>query len=155
MSELAVRPVVFRPLQPGEIDAAVKFAVQGLRAYRRPELLVSHDKIRAVVEHFALQRGRGTDFHLAAFVGEHIVGGIAVAVSESLWFERCDATIVMFRASVPHVGTSLLQAFRTWLARQIHVKRVFWPLEDDAPRAMARYARMHGFRAHQLCVLHT
>jgi GNAT superfamily N-acetyltransferase len=137
----------FRRLQPGDIEQAQDFATQGLRPHLYPSLRLEPGKVRAALEHFASST---TDFHMAAVQGNRIVGGIAALVHENLWFERCDATVVMFRATVVGVGAALLAGLKAWADDTMRVRRVFLPLEFDARPGMQRLVRRYGFNRTQL-----
>lgn len=136
----------FRRLQPQDFEQAQAFAIAGLRPELYP-MRLDPGKVRAAIEHFARSP---TDFHLGAFEGDRMVGGIAATVHESPWFERCDATIVMFRATLAGVGAALLAGLRTWVDNDVRVRRVFMPLEFDARPGMRRLARRYGFNRTQL-----
>ena len=136
----------FRRMTLDDLDQVAAFSMAGLRAHLYP-LWPSQEKVRHVVRHFIESE---TDFHLAAFDGERMVGGIAAAVTEMLWFERCEATVVMFRAQTAGVGAGLLDDMKTWAARDMRIRRVQIACEFDAPKAMARYLAMRGFKHQQV-----
>lgn len=132
----------YRRLVPGDFAAVAEFAVEGLR----PELytmLLSLPKIHAVIQHFCNSQ---TDFHLGAFDDKgRLVGGIAAAFNDLLWFERGEAIVVMCRAVVPGVGRELILALKRWADRDMRVRRVQFPLEFDARPGTARLLRSLGF----------
>jgi hypothetical protein len=141
--------VDYRRIQPGDVLQVEAFAIEGMRPALYP-MRLSTDKVRATIEHFMRST---SDFHLAAFDGERIVGGIAAAVYESPWFERCDATVVMCRAVVPGVGRRLLAALKAWIADDLRVRRAFFPMEFDAEPRMQRLLARYGFNSTQtVCV---
>lgn len=121
------------------------FAVQGLRPELYP-MRLSAEKVTATIGHF-MRSDR--DFHLAAFDGDRMVGGIAAAVYESPWFERCDATVMMCRAVTPGVGRRLIAALKAWAEDSPMVRRVFFPLEFDADARMQRLLARYGFTSTQ------
>lgn len=135
----------YRRIQPADIEQVEAFAVQGLRPELYP-MRLSAEKVKATIGHF-MRSDR--DFHLAAFDGDRMVGGLAAAVYESPWFERCDATVMMCRAVVPGVGRSLIAALKAWADDSPMVRRVFFPLEFDASPAMTRLIRRYGFTSTQ------
>lgn len=134
--------MLYRRLLPSDLEAAQRFCIEGLRPRLYP-LWVDPSKVGGVLGHFI---NSDSDFHLAAFDEQgQIVGGIAAVVSEMLWFERCEATVVMFRAAVPGVGDQLLGALKVWADRNMRVRRIQLPCEFDAKPAMRRYLAMRGF----------
>lgn len=138
----------YRRIDIADVDVVAAFALRGLRPERVP-MQASRERIAATVEHF---RRTESDFHLAAFDGREMVGGIAVAVSPMLFFERAEAHVVFLFAVRPGVGFRLLRAAMTWADRQPHIRRVLWSLEDDAEHErLARIAGRYGFnRRHAL-----
>lgn len=142
----------FRRLHPNEAQAAAAFAIEGMRPGLYPDLILSHYKINAVIKHFM---DSTTDFHLAAFDGDRIVGGIAAAAYESPWFERYEATVLLCRAVAPGVGARLLSALREWCDESLMIRRAFFPMEFDASPAMARLLRRYGFATTQTVCTYT
>jgi RimJ/RimL family protein N-acetyltransferase len=142
--------VIYRRIDSADIAAVERFAMRGLRSERVP-MHLSRERVRAVIEHFARSQ---TDFHMGAFDGNEMVGGIAVTVVPMLFFERSEAHIVMLFATAPGVGFRLLRAAMTWAQRNPAVRRVLWSLEDDADHdRMERAARRYGFtKRHALVV---
>jgi hypothetical protein len=137
--------VEFRRMQHDDLEAVYRFTVEGLRAHLYP-LHLAPERVRAIIRHFI---DTPQDFHLAAFDGPVMVGGVGAAVSPMLYFERCEATVVMCRAVQPGVGRHLLTEMMTWARSDMRIKRVLFPMEFDAPRAMARYLRSLGFEQPQ------
>lgn len=112
---------------------------------------LSPEKVHATIEHFMRSH---SDFHLAAFDGERIVGGIAATVYESMFFERCDATVVMCRATLPGVGRRLIGALKEWADDDMRVRRVMFATEFDARPGMLRLLRSFGFsKVSAVCVM--
>lgn len=136
----------YRRIGPGDVEQAASFAIQGLRPELYP-MRLSPAKIEATLKHFMHST---SDFHMAAFDGPRIVGGIAAAVFESPWFERCDATVVMCRATLPGVGRKLIGMLKAWAADDFRVRRVMFPLEFDADARMQRLLARYGFGTAQL-----
>lgn len=135
--------VTFRTLQPSDIGAVAAFAAEGMPGRDAPGLRFSPDKVRAIVQHF--QR-TPSDFHLVAFDADRVVGAIAACVSEMLFFERCEATVVMCQArGVPGVGRELIGRLMAWVAIDMRVRRVQFPIDTGARRGYARLLRSAGF----------
>ena len=112
----------------------------------RPDLypmLLSLPKINATIRHFSES---ATDFHLAAFDGARMVGGIAAAVTPLHWFERCAAHVVMGRAVVPGVGRKLIAALKAWADNDMRIRSVQWPQEFHGDPRICRLLERYGFR---------
>lgn len=142
----------YRRIQQSDVAQVAAFAIEGMRPELFPGLRLSHAKVHATIEHFMRST---SDFHLGAFDGERFVGGLAAVAHESPWFERCDATVVMFRAIVPGVGRRLLAALKEWIDNDIRIRRAFVPLEFDADPRMQRLLARYGFnRTQTVCAHH-
>lgn len=141
----------YRRIQPADAAKAAEFAIAGMRPELYP-LRLSREKVEGTIQHFMRST---SDFHLGAFDGPSVVGGIAACVYESPFFERCDATVVMCRAIVPGVGRRLLSALRDWIDGDMRIRRAFFPLEFDADTRMLRLLARYGFGGSQVvCTFH-
>lgn len=139
-----------RRIEIEDADQVAEFAIEGLRAELYP-MHVDRHKVRAVVETFC--QPSPDRFQLAAFDGGRMVAGIAAAVIPMLFFERCEAQIVMFRSVKPGAGVMLLRALRRWVAKDMRVRRVVWPMEFHTDERTLRLARVCGFDSQMaLCV---
>lgn len=141
----------YRRIQQGDVAQVAAFAIEGMRPQLFPGLRLSEAKVHATIEHFMRST---SDFHLAAFDGGRVVGGLAALAHESPWFERCDATVVMCRAIVPGVGRRLLSALKEWIDGDIRIRRAFFPLEFDADARMPRLLERYGFNSTQIVCAH-
>lgn len=134
--------VTYRALTPLDIEPVADFAMEGLP--RSESLRASREKVLAVVAHFET----GADFHLIALAGGRVVGAIAAVVSEMLFFERCEATVVMCQArGVPGVGRELIGRLMAWALDDMRVRRVQFPIEIQARPGFERLLRGFGFQA--------
>lgn len=142
----------YRRLEVEDMPAVADFAIEGMRAELYPGLRVSRDKVLSVVDHF---RRSARDFHLVAFDERgQVAGAIAALVSEMLFFERCEAVVVMCRSVMPGTSFRLFSALRAWADAQMMVRRVVFPLEFHAdPRQAAVLGRRYGFtQSTETCV---
>ena len=133
----------FRRITAADVDRVEAFAIEGMRPALYP-MQLSRDKVRSVITHFAHSQ---RDFQLAAFDGERMVGGIAALVSDLLWFERCEAHVVMLYATQAGVGRELVRRMFEWVRDDPRIRRVLWALEFDAPVSMMRMCTRMGFNS--------
>ena len=124
-----------------EVQQLADFAIEGMQAHRYP-LHVSRAKVLAVIE--AVRTG-ANHFGLAAFDGSRIVGAIAALVCDMLFFERCEAHVVMCRAVVPGAGARLIRALQRWAAADMKIRRVHFPVEEGADPRTAKLLTRCGF----------
>lgn len=134
-----------RRLRPDDLEQVANYAIEGMRPHLVP-LVLSRERVRAVIRH---TQSSEQDFHLVAEHDGQIVGAIAALVSPMLWFERWEASVVMCRATHPGAGAQMVRRLMEWARDDPRIKRVVFPIEFDAPRAMARFLRMNGFGAPQ------
>jgi hypothetical protein len=113
-----------------------------MRVELYPGLRLSRSKVEGVVRHFVITPGA---FQLAAFEDGQVVGAVAAMATEMLWFERCEAHVVLCRATRPHVIRTLLRELRRWADGEFLVRRVVWPTEFHHDERMTRLAARHGF----------
>lgn len=118
------------------------FAIEGMRVDLYPGLELSRLKVEFVTKHFAESFH---DFHMVAFEGGRVVGAIAAAVQEPLFFARAEAHVVMCRAVVPGVGRRLIAALRRWADQDARVRRVLFPQEFHADSRALRLLGRYGF----------
>lgn len=132
----------YRRLTTQDIPAVAAFAIEGMRVDLYPGLELSRLKVEFVTKHFAESF---QDFHLAAFDAGRLVGAIAAAVQEPLFFNRAEAHVVMCRAVVPGVGRRLIAALRRWADQDQRVRRVIFPQEFHADPRVLRLLGRYGF----------
>lgn len=136
-----------------DLEAVADFAIAGMRADLYPGLRVSREKVLAVVEH--CQRS-AADFHLVAFDAGRIVAAIAAIKHEMLWFERCEAHVIICRSVAPGAGFRLFAALRRWADEDMMVRRVVFPIEFHAdPRQAEVLARRYGFKQRADALVHS
>jgi len=107
---------------------------------------VSEEKIAGWVR--TCMDPKSPHFHLAAFNNGLVVGAIAAYVVEMPFFERCEAHVVMCRATQPGAGRILIRKMNEWFEGNMMVRRVIFPLEENAdPRQALLLARFGFVRA--------
>ncbi len=142
----------YRRITADELEPMVSFVLEGMGLDANPGVRVSIPKVRAVVQHFI---GSPTDFQLVAFEDGQIVGALAACAMEMMFFERCEAHVVMCQArGAPGVGAALIKAMRDWADADMRIRRVQFPEELGARPGFARLLRRYGFnRVQRVCIL--
>lgn len=140
----------YRRITEADVPQTLAFAKEGLRP-ERSRMVFSPARTEAVVRHFERSQ---TDFHLAAFDGDRMVGLVAAAVGDMPFFERCEAHVYVLYATVPIVGRVLIRRLLTWFRNSFHLRRLVWAQNDDAdPRThrLAQWcAKKRGMTAQEL-----
>lgn len=110
------------------------------------------DKVLAVVRHFARSP---QDFHLVAWSGPRVVGLIAAAVGELLFFERAEAVVVACQArGAPGVGRELIRYLMNWARDDMRIRRVQFPVDAGSRPGFPRLLRGMGLsQAQTICVM--
>ncbi len=142
--------VEFRSITATEVPAVADFAIEGMPPHAG--LRLSRAKVEAVVGHFACTP---SDFQLAAFFNGKLVGAIAACVSEMHFFERCEATVMVYQARGPHgVGRELVRRLVDWARGDFRIRRVQFPIDAGARRGYARLVARYGFKqVNSTCIL--
>ena len=135
--------IEFRRITVADLDEAVAFACEGIRPDLYPTLHLDRHRVRGVMAQFI--DPHPDRFHLAAFEDGRIVGGVSAVISPMLWFERCEAHLVMLRATVAGAGRALLKALKEWADADLRVRRVIWPMEFHSNPRVMRLAARYGF----------
>lgn len=134
--------IELRQIVAEDVEPLADFAIGGLRPDLYP-LHLDRAKVLAVVRQF-IEPHRDR-FHLAAFEDGRIVGCVAAAVMPMLWFERCEAHVVMCRAIKPGIGRKLLAALKHWANQDMRIRRVVWTMEFHADPRVIKLAQRAGF----------
>lgn len=142
----AASAVEYRRVTAAEFEQVARFVVEAMHVERYP----LHFDGRKMRERMRRIFEGGDGFHLAAFDGPRIVGGVAAVVQDMAWFERCEAHVVQFRALDVWVGMRLLRELMRWFRSDMRLRRVLWAHELGADPAMALLARRAGFTGEQI-----
>lgn len=135
-----------RRIKEWDVDALVRYAIEGMRAERYP-LHVSESKVRQWVRMFMPEDT--PHFGLAAFNGSDLVGAIALFVNELPFFERHEGSVVLCRATEPGAGRRLVRLMMEWVRSNMAVRRVIFPLEEGHDSRQALLLRHFGFTHEQ------
>lgn len=143
---------IYRRITADDIEPMAAFAIEGMGLGADDNVRLSMAKMRSVIAHFVNSR---SDFHLVAFDNGRIVGGIAACVAEMMFFERCEAHVVLCQArGEPGVGAVLIKAMKAWADADMRIRRVQFPEELGARPGFARLLRRFGFnRVQRVCIL--
>lgn len=142
--------IEYRRLTADDCEPVARFAMEGMPSH--DGLRLSPEKVRAVVWHFWKS---ATDFHLVAWHGRRVVGLIAAAVGELMFFERAEAVVVACQArGVPGVGLELIKRMVAWARGNFMVRRVQFPMDLGSRPGFQRLLRQAGFnQAQTVCVM--
>lgn len=138
--------IEIRRIKEWDVQAVVKFAIEGMQAENYP-LRVEEAKVRHWVRQFMPEDA--PHFGQAAFNGGALVGAIAAFVTELPFFERHEAHIVLCRATEPGVGRRLIRYMSEWAKANMMIRRVVFPLEENADPRQALLLRRFGFTREQ------
>lgn len=122
---------------PAIVDLAVEAVSQDgtFKALR-----VSRERIEQVTE--AVIRDNRSYIHVAVDAAGAVQACVAAEVSDGFWFERKQATVLMFFTRKPGMGWPLLVHFSQWIKSRPVIKVCAFALEPGCdpriPRMLAR-----------------
>lgn len=133
--------IVIRRAQPADVPAIVELAVESVSREPLP-VRVS----RAAMAETAAELIRGNQHF--AWVAERdgvLVGAVGAAATPGFWFERLQASVLMFYCRAPGAGIALLREFARWVKARPAIKMAVFSLEPGMdPRIETLLARL-GF----------
>lgn len=130
-----------RPAQPKDRARVVELATRAVSVDPLPlrvdkeRMGASFDEVVAGNQHFM-------------WVAEHegvVVAGLAAHVSDGFWFQRSQASVLMFYTEQPGAGIALIREFARWVKSRPVIKMAVFSLERNAdPRIVKLLSRL-GF----------
>ena len=132
---------VIRRAQLADVPAIVDLAVESVSRDPLP-LRVSRDAMAETANELI----RGNQHF--AWVAERdgaLVAAVGAAATPGFWFERMQASVLMFYCRAPGAGVALLREFARWVKSRPAIKMAVFSLEPGAdPRIEKLLARL-GF----------
>lgn len=132
---------MIRPAKPQDVAQIVELAVESVS---RAGLPVRIDRAGMAETARTLISG-GQHFAWVAEEGGQIVAAVGAAVQPGFWFERQQASVVMFYTRRPGAGISLLREFSRWVKGRPSIKMAIFSLEHNADPRIGALLRRLGF----------
>lgn len=133
--------IEYRRIKLLDVPAITDLAVKALTPSQSYPLHLDRAKVQKMVEGFAIDRSH---YNMAAFKDEKPVGGIALYVVESPFFERHEGHVVMAFSEEPGTGARLIRLMMDWVKADMRVRRVVWSMNEACGdnSIAARFGRM-------------
>jgi len=120
---------MIRRAVPADIPAIVELAIEALRQGAYENMVINREKVEAMV------RVCLTSPPNFAWIAEHdgqIGGAVGALVHECMFYDRIQATVVMFFCKIRGEGVKLLREFLRWARARPAIKLIAFSLEYDA-----------------------
>ncbi len=132
---------VIRPARIADVPEIVDLAVESVT---REPLPVRVDRA-AMAETARTLIAGNQHFAWVAEDGGKVVAAVGAAAQPGFWFERLQASVLMFYCRAPGAGIALLREFARWVKARPAIKMAVFSLEPNAdPRVEKLLARL-GF----------
>ncbi len=84
-------------------------------------------------------------FSMVAEIDGQVVAAVGALVEHGFWFERQQASVVMFSTRKANAGVALLRAFAAWVKSRPGIKMAVFSLEADADPRIGQLLTRLGF----------
>lgn len=131
---------MIRPATPDDIQAITDLGLEALEKDAYENLVIDPDKVRAM----ALECiSSASNFAWVNEIGGEIVAAVSAFVSEMMFYERMQATVVQFYTRVPNAGLPLIRKFLEWARGRPIIKLICFTLECNSdPRIGMMFERL-------------
>ena len=129
-----------RKATPKDIDAIVELAVESVSRDPLP-VRIDRDAMRAM----ALECMGPAHFAWVAEVDGKVEGCVGALVQRGFWFDRMQASVLLFYTRVPGAGAALIREFARWVKSRPSIKLALFSLEHNADPRIGKFLRRLGF----------
>lgn len=132
---------MIRPATPADIPAIVDLAVESVSINPLP-VTISRPAMAAAAASII---GKASQFCWVAEEGGKVVATVGALVQPGFWFERQQASVLMFYTRAPGACIPLLREFARWIKARPVIKLAIFELEPDADPRLERLLVRLGF----------
>lgn len=79
-----------------------------------------------------------------------VVAAVAAHVAPGFWFEKLQASVLLYYTRKPGAGLPLLREFARWIKSRSGIKLAIFELEPDADPRLVRFLKRLGFARESL-----
>lgn len=131
---------MIRAARPGDIDAIVRLGIEALNNDPYEELVISESGVR---EAATLCVSSSQCFAWVAEEDGEVKGAVVALVQDMLFYERKQASVLMFWCHIPGDGIKLIRQFLRWARSRPIIKMIEFTLERNAdPRIGKMLSRL-------------
>jgi hypothetical protein len=126
-----------------DVPAVVKLGIEALEREKEPGLVICPDRCRAMAIECI---SKNSNFGFVSEINGEVVAALGAQVSELLFYERNQATVVQYYSKVPGEGIKLMREFLRWVEPRRGIKIVCFMVEViQDPRTKKLLSRL-GFK---------
>ena len=131
---------MIRKAKPGDLEAITALGIEALEMDAYDNLVISQTKVRDVARHTI---SAPNDFVWVSVKDDVIVGVFVANIREMLFYERRQASVLMFYCHEAGDGAKLIRKFLKWARSRAIVKLIEFTLEPTVdPRVGKLLHRM-------------
>jgi N-acetylglutamate synthase-like GNAT family acetyltransferase len=123
-----------------DVPAIVEIAVESVS---RDPLPVKID--RQAMASMAKQCLNPAHFLWVAEEDGKVVAAVAAHVSPGFWFQKLQASVLLYYTTVPGCGLALLREFARWVKSRPAIKIAVFELEPDVDPRLVKFLKKAGF----------
>ena len=137
--------MIFRPAKLSDVQAIVEIAVTS----------VSNDPLPLKIDREAMAAMARECLGPAHFMWVAEQDGKAVAcvaahVSPGFWFQKLQASVLLYYTLVPGAGLPLMRQFAKWVKSRSGIKMAIMELEPNVDPRLVRFLKRQGFARESL-----
>lgn len=121
--------ITIRKAGPGDIPGIVALGLASLEKDAYENLIISPDKAKALAQECV---SATCNFAWVVEKDGEIVGAVCAIVTDMLFYERKQASVVQFFCNEPGQGVKLLREFMKWCESRPAIKMACFTLEYNA-----------------------
>ncbi len=121
--------MIIRKATPSDIKGIIALGLASLEKDAYENLIISPDRMQALAQECV---SASCNFAWVAEKDGLIVGAVGAIVTDMLFYERKQASVVQFFCNEPGQGVKLLREFMKWCESRPAIKMVCFTLEYNA-----------------------
>jgi len=137
---------MIRQAKPSDIPAIVELGLESLNTEAYDDLVISPERVREVA--LACVSSSQHFIWVCETDGE-ITGSVAAVVSDMIFYERKQASVVMFLSKTPGEGIKLIRQFLKWARARPIIKMIEFTLEPTADPRIGKLLTRLGLNLKQ------
>lgn len=132
--------MIFRPAKLSDVEGIVDIAVESVSIDPLP-VKIDRDAMAAMAKECL---GPAHFMWVAEHEGK-VVACVAAHVAPGFWFQKLQASVLLYYSRLPRAGTPLLREFAKWVKSRSAIKIAVMELEPTADPRLVRFMKRLGF----------
>ena len=134
---------MIRKAKPGDLEAIVALGVEALEQDAYEELVISEAKVRDVATHCI---SSANDFVWVSEKDDVIRGAFVASIRDMLFYERKQASVLMYYCHEVGDGARLIREFLRWARSRRIIKMIEFTLEPGADPRIGKLLERMGLK---------